>query len=342
MISFKKVNFVIEDVDKEKNYCKFVVSPLSKNFGITLGNSLRRIMLSSLQGSAIFAIEMEGVVHEFTAVPGIVENVTEIIFNLRKVIFKNKIDFGDEVIKLEIDKKGPGDVLAKDIKKNPMIEIINPEIKIASLAEKGHLKMFLYLRLGIGYEIAEVNETEHKLSIQNLIYVDSNYSSVLNANYNVETIHIKNNNDIFEKLTLEIKTNGSITPQEAVANAANIFISYLEKFSSFGKELQKVSFKEDDVVEKKRSEKENITINDLDLSVRSTNCLIKANINTLEDLSKKSISELKNIDHLGFKSLEEIVNKMKDIKSKGIEGGLDVDFKEKDTKKTKTKKEENK
>ena len=337
MISFKKINFVIEDVDKEKKYCKFVISPLFKNFGITLGNSLRRIMLNSLQGLAVFAVEIEGVAHEFTVVPNVVEEVTEIILNLRKVIFKNKIDFGEEVIKLKIDKKGPGDVLAKDIEKNPMIEIINPETKIATLTEKGHLKMSLYLRLGMGYETSEVNEMEHKLPNQNLIYVDSNYSSISKVSYNVENIHIKNNNDIFEKLILEVHTNGLFTPQEAVANAANILISHLEKFSNIEKELQKISFKENEiVVEKKYNEKESIAINDLDLSVRSTNCLIKANINTLDDLTKKTIPELKKIDNLGSKSLSEIIKKIKNI-SKNNEKN---DLKKVDSKKKNKKKEE--
>ncbi|MBP5301504.1 MAG: DNA-directed RNA polymerase subunit alpha [Bacilli bacterium] len=311
MILFKDLDFNIELSDKDQNYCKFSVLPLSKNFGITIGNALRRILLNSLPGVAVFAVEIKDVVHEFSTISGIVEDVTQIIFNLRKVIFRSKTDFGG-FIKLKINKKGSGKVLASDIELPSNVDIVNPNMEIANLTDSGNLEMFIYIRIGTGYATAEINQIENKVfgRDQGIIYVDSNYSSILNANYKVENIYDKN--DIFEKLIFEVKTNGLFTPQQAIANAANILIAHLNKFANIEKELQKITFKKDIKIDDvKHEEADATTILDLDLSVRSTNALKRAGIETLEDLIKKTPLELKKIHNLGKKSAAEILEKLK-------------------------------
>ena len=309
--AFQKMNFHVEVLDEQTNYGKFVVEPLERGFGLTIGNALRRVLLSALPGASIFAVEIDGARHEFSALDGIEEDVMTIILNLKGLILKID-DESEETKRLEIDKKGPCVVTAGDIECPGLVSVVNPDLKIATLNKEGRLHMSLFARCGRGYITAENNKAnnEHPNQI-GYIDTDSNYSPVTKVSYEVEPTRVKHDSH-FDKLTIEVTTNGAIKPQDAVANAANILIAHLEQFANV-ENLMKVQF-EEPVVEVVEENKVNDTpIEDLDLSVRSYNCLKRANIATVYDLTQKTEDEMMKVRNLGKKSLKEVKEKLQSM-----------------------------
>lgn len=309
---------VLDEKTAKENYGKFVIQPLERGFGVTLGNSLRRVLLSSLTGAAINAVKIEGVLHEFTSVPGIVEDVTEIILNLKQVRMKisNK-----KANKLELTLKGPGELTAKDLQDvSADIEILNPDLHIATLNKDANLGMEVRFGLGKGY----VPGNEQIIADQTigLIPIDSIYTPIKNVRYDVENVRIGERND-YEKLSLEVTTDGSITPEDALSSAANILRDHVNLFINFDVEQE-----EDKVESEKDAESERIrkilttSVDDLELSVRSHNCLKAANIKTLGDLVRKDESEMLKFRNFGRKSLAELQDI---VDNYSLDFGMDVD-----------------
>ena len=306
--AFKKMNFHVEVLNEETNYGKFVIEPLERGFGLTIGNALRRVLLSALPGASIFAVEIDGARHEFSSLDGVNEDVMTIVLNLKDLILKIDDD-SEETRRLEIDKKGPCTVYAKDIECPGMVSVINPDLEIAHLAKDGHLHMSLFCRSGRGYVTAESNKASNDHPNQiGRIDTDSNYSPVTKTSYEVEPTRVKHDSH-FDKLTIEVWTNGSIKPQEAISNAANILIAHLQEFAN-EENLKKVEFEEPQVEVKEENKVNETPIEDLDLSVRSYNCLKRANITTVYELTQKTEDEMMKVRNLGKKSLKEVKEKL--------------------------------
>ena len=311
MHKFEKANFNIDQYDETENYGRFVIEPLERGFGTTLGNALRRVMLSSLPGDAITSVKIDGVAHEFQKIDGVVEDVTAIVLNLKGIVIKNHAKDENKIIRLT--KNTPGVVTAGDIEKDADIEILNPDQVIATLVEGGSLNMEMTIGSGRGYVVADDN----KKLLQNdktkigAIAIDSLYSPVERINYEVETARVGQNNN-FDKLILEVWTNGSISPEEALALAARILIEHFEILTSLNAIADEtglmISKSEDPSVKILET-----SIDDLDFSVRAYNCLKRANILTLKDLVDKSENEMMKIRNLGKKSLKEVMDKVKDM-----------------------------
>ena len=304
---FERFGISQADYDGTENYGRFVIEPLERGFGQTLGNSLRRVLLSSLPGASVYAVEVEGARHEFTALDGVEEDVTSIILNLKDLVLK--IPEGDDSNKrLEISVQGPATVLAKDIILPAGVEVINPELEIAHIAEGGSLKMVLHARNGRGYVTGEQNKIIHSGLSLGTISTDSNYSPVRKANYTVESTRVGHDSR-FDKLTIEVWTNGSITPQEALAMSAELLILHLNKFLDVADITRDINIeKEEETVEENKYE--NFTIEELDLSVRSYNCLKRAGIATILELTDKTEEDMMKVKNLGKKSLKEIKEKL--------------------------------
>ncbi len=309
---------VIEDSSATEKYGKFIIQPLERGFGVTLGNSFRRVLLSSLTGAAITAIKIDGVLHEFTAVPGVVEDVSEIILNLKKVRMKvlNK-----KANKIELSLAGERKLTAQDIQDHcPDIEILNPEQHIATLNDDAKLTMELRFGFGKGY----VPSNEQIIADQTIgiIPIDSIFTPIVNVKYNVENVRIGERND-FEKLTIEVLTDGSITPDEALSSSGKILKDHVNLFIHFDQEPE-----EDKVESEKDAEAERIknilitSVDDLELSVRSHNCLKAANIKTLGDLVRRDENEMLKFRNFGRKSLAELIEI---VDNYGLEFGMDVD-----------------
>ncbi|MGX0855534.1 DNA-directed RNA polymerase subunit alpha [Staphylococcus epidermidis] len=306
MIEIEKPRIETIEVSEDAKFGKFVVEPLERGYGTTLGNSLRRILLSSLPGAAVKYIEIEGVLHEFSAVDNVVEDVSTIIMNIKKLALKI---YSEEDKTLEIDVKDEGEVTASDITHDSDVEILNPELKIATVSKGGHLKVHLVANKGRGYALAEQNNTSD-LPI-GVIPVDSLYSPVERVNYTVENTRVGQSSD-FDKLTLDVWTNGSITPQESVSLAAKIMTEHLNIFVSLTDEAQNAEI----MIEKEEDQKEKVlemSIEELDLSVRSYNCLKRAGINSVQELADKSEADMMKVRNLGRKSLEEVKYKLEDL-----------------------------
>jgi len=306
MIEIEKPNIECLDLDPENGYGKFTVEPLERGYGTTLGNSLRRILLSSLPGGAINSIKIDGVLHEFSTVPGVVEDVTEIILNVKELALAIHSD-GEKTLVIDADKEGI--VTAADIKVDADVEILNPELYICTLAKGGKLHAEMTAHKGRGYVSAERNK---QANIENqtigLIPVDSIYTPVKKVNYTIENTRVGQITD-FDKLTLEVWTNKTIKAEEAVSLAAKIMSEHLNLFIDLSEKAKNTEF----MVEKEDSGKEKIlemTIEELDLSVRSYNCLKRAGINTVHDLTEKTQEEMIKVRNLGSKSLEEVLNKI--------------------------------
>ncbi len=307
MIGIEKPKIEISEVKPDGTFGKFVVEPLERGFGITLGNSLRRVLLSSLPGYAITSAKIDGILHEFTTIPGVKEDVTEIILNLKSVILKMQ---GEEEKRLYIDVDEAGEVTAADIQTDSEVEIINLEQHIATLEEGAKLSMELTCDCGRGYVSAERNKDLIKPPI-GVIAVDSIYSPVLKVNYNVENTRVGQITD-YDKLTLEVWTDGTTSAQEAVSLAAKILNEHLALFADLSDEIYDTEI----MVVKNDSRKEKVlemTIDDLDLSVRSYNCLKRAGINTVEDLTAKSGEDMMKVRNLGRKSLDEVIAKLSSL-----------------------------
>ncbi|MCL1952060.1 MAG: DNA-directed RNA polymerase subunit alpha [Oscillospiraceae bacterium] len=307
MIGIEKPKIEISEIKPDGTFGKFVVEPLERGFGITLGNSLRRVLLSSLPGYAITSAKIDGILHEFTTIPGVKEDVTEIILNLKGVVLRM---FGEEEKRLYIDVDEPGEVTAEDIQTDSEVQIINRDQHIATLEEGAKLSMELTCDCGRGYVSAERNKDRIKPPI-GVIAVDSIYSPVVKVNYTVENTRVGQITD-YDKLTLEIWTDGTTSAQEAVSLAAKILNEHLALFADLSDEV----FDTEIMVVKNDSRKEKVlemTIDDLDLSVRSYNCLKRAGINTVEDLTEKSGDDMMKVRNLGRKSLDEVIAKLSSL-----------------------------
>lgn len=304
---FERFGISQADYDGTENYGRFVIEPLERGFGQTLGNSLRRVLLSSLPGASLYAVEVEGARHEFTALEGVEEDVTSIILNLKGLVLRiPEEDDGNK--RLEIDVKGPAVVTAKDIVLPAGVEVVNPDLEIAHLVEGGSLHMVLHARNGRGYITGEQNKTIHTGLALGTISTDSNYSPVRKANYTVENTRVGHDSR-FDKLTIEVWTDGSILPQEALAKSAQILIAHLEKFLDVANITRDINIeKEEKQVEENKYE--NFTIEELDLSVRSYNCLKRAGIQTILELTDRTEEDMMKVKNLGKKSLKEIKEKL--------------------------------
>ena len=304
MIGIEKPRIETAELAADGTYGKIVVEPLERGYGVTLGNSLRRILLSSLPGYAITSVKIDGVLHEFSTIPGVKEDVTEIILNLKNVILKIH---GEGPKTVYIDASGEGEVLAGDIKCDSEVEIINPDFHICTLDKDAHINMELTVNKGRGYVSAEQNKKLMQPVI-GVIAIDSIYTPILKANYTIDDIRVGQEIG-FDKLTLEVWTNGTITATEAVSLGAKFLNEHLALFGDLSGEAYDTEI----LVDKGEDTKEKIlemTIEELDLSVRSFNCLKRAGINNVEDLTNKTEDDMMKVRNLGKKSLDEVINKL--------------------------------
>ncbi|OKQ10253.1 DNA-directed RNA polymerase subunit alpha [Streptococcus pneumoniae] len=304
MIEFEKPN--ITKIDENKDYGKFVIEPLERGYGTTLGNSLRRVLLASLPGAAVTSINIDGVLHEFDTVPGVREDVMQIILNIKRIAVKSYVE--DEKI-IELDVEGPAEVTAGDILTDSDIEIVNPDHYLFTIGEGSSLKATMTVNSGRGYVPADENKKDN--APVGTLAVDSIYTPVTKVNYQVEPARV-GSNDGFDKLTLEILTNGTIIPEDALGLSARILTEHLDLFTN----LTEIA-KSTEVMKEADTESDDRildrTIEELDLSVRSYNCLKRAGINTVHDLTEKSEAEMMKVRNLGRKSLEEVKLKLIDL-----------------------------
>lgn len=307
MIEIEKPKIDIVEISEDGRYGKFVWEPLERGYGITMGNSLRRVLLSSLSGAAVTSVKINGVLHEFSTIPGVRDDVTDIILNLKELCLKM---YTDEPKILRIEAQGPGEVLAGDILSDPDIDILNPELHLATLDDGGSLVMEMNVERGRGYVRAEKNKRpDHVIGI---IPVDSIFTPIPKVNYSVTPTRVGNVTD-YDKLTLEVWTNGSMRPEEAVSKAAGIMVAHLKLFQSMAgtpvdEDSMEGTFSEPP--EETGSKTMEMTIEDLDLSVRSYNCLKRAGINTIAELVQKTEDDMMKVRNLGRKSMEEVKKKL--------------------------------
>lgn len=308
MIEIEKPRIETEELTEDGKHGRFVVEPLERGFGNTLGNSLRRVLLSSLEGCAVTSIKIDGVLHEFSTIPGVKEDVTEIVLNMKSVVAK-LYETSPKVV--EISAQGPCVVTAGDIKCDSEVEILNPEQHIATLGEDAKLNMEITIDKGRGYIPAERNKLISGNNVIGVLPIDSIYTPVLKVNYTVDNTRVGQITD-YDKLTLDVWTNGVINAQEAVSLAAKVLTEHVNLFVNLSDKASSAEV----MVEKDDKGKEKIlemTIEDLDLSVRSFNCLKRAGINTVEDLINKSEEDMMKVRNLGRKSLEEVIQKLNSL-----------------------------
>ena len=303
MIEFEKPNIECLEIDDTNNYAKFVCEPLERGYGVTIGNSLRRILLSSLPGTAITSVKIDGVLHEFSTIPNVVEDVPEIIVNLKNVRLKSD-DIEEKI--LRIDFNGEGEVTAGDIVTDGTVEVLNPDLHIATVAEGGHLKMEMTADKGRGYNSAEKNKKPNQdISV---LPIDSIYTPVKKVNYQVENTRVGQMVD-YDKLVIEVWTDGSLKAHEALSLAAKVMTGHLELFIDLSETTKNTQV----MIEKEEAKKEKVlemSIEELELSVRSFNCLKRAGIATVEDLTNKSESDMMKVRNLGKKSFDEVTAKL--------------------------------
>lgn len=315
MIEFEKPNIECLEINEENNYAKFVCEPLERGYGVTLGNSLRRILLSSLPGCAITGVKIEGVVHEFSTIPNVVEDVPEIIVNLKGVRLKS---YDNEEKTLKIDFKGEGEVKAGDIITDGTVEVLNPDLHIATVAEGGSLKMEMTADKGRGYNTASKNKKPNQDI--SMLPIDSIYTPVKKVNYTVESTRVGQMID-FDKLVIEVWTDGSLKADEALSLAAKVMTEHLSLFIDLSEATKNTQV----MVEKEESMKEKVlemSIEELELSVRSFNCLKRVGISTVEDLTNKTEAEMLKVRNLGKKSFDEVTNKLHSL---GLDFAADED-----------------
>lgn len=311
MNKFERAQFEIKEYDETSNYGKFVIQPLEGGFGMTLGNALRRVLLSSLPGAAVYSVKIEGVYHEFTSIPGVGEDVTGIVLNIKDLIL-NISD--DETYTLRVSQKGPKVVTAADIECPTNVEIINKDHIIATLAEGAVLEMELKARKGRGYVSSDDNKLIFQGSTQGMgtIYTDSIYTPIERVKYAVEPTRVGQDSN-YDSLVMEIWTDGSIEPQHALSLGSKILMDHLEQIVA----IKDMVYEQDSVIKPDVSGQENpmatLMIEDLDLSVRSYNCLKRAGIQTVEELTQKSEDEMMRIRNLGKKSLKEVKDKLEEL-----------------------------
>jgi len=303
MIEFEKPNIECVETDDKRNYAKFICEPLERGYGMTIGNSLRRILLSSLPGAAITSVKINGVVHEFSTVQGVVEDVPELIVNLKGV--RLKVHDNEEKI-IRIDHKGAGEITAADITTDGTVEILNPWLHIATTSGNCDLHMEMTVNRGRGYNVAEKNKKDNNPI--DVLPIDSIFTPVKKVNYSVENTRVGQMVD-FDKLTIEVWTDGSLKPFEALSLAAKVMTGHLELFIDLSETAKNTQV----MVEKEESKKEKVLempIEELELSVRSYNCLKRAGISTVEDLTNKTQDDMMKVRNLGKKSLDEVTNKL--------------------------------
>ena len=303
MIEFEKPNIECLEVDDNNNYAKFVCEPLERGYGVTIGNSLRRILLSSLTGCALTSVKIEGVLHEFSSIPNVVEDVPEIIVNLKNV--RIKLTENEEKV-MRINFKGEGEVTAGDIITDGTVEILNPDLHIATVAEGGQLIMELTADMGRGYSPSEKNKKPNQdISV---LPIDSIYTPVKKVNYQVKNTRVGQMVD-YDKLIIEVWTDGSLKAHEALSLAAKVMTGHLELFIDLSEATKNTQV----MIEKEESKKEKVletSIEELELSVRSFNCLKRAGISTVEDLTNRSENDMMKVRNLGKKSLDEVIAKL--------------------------------
>ena len=311
MQKFERAQFEVKEYDDSKHYGKFVFEPLERGFGTTIGNALRRVLLSSLPGAAVFSIKVDGVYHEFTSIPGIVEDVSSMILNIKTLVMKIQ---DDEVYTLRISKQGPGEVTGADIICPEGVEILSKDLHICTLEEGGVLEMELDARIGRGYVSADGNKRLYQNPNQPLgiIYTDSIYTPIEKVSYSVDPTRVGQNAN-YDKVTLEIWTDSSISPAESLAMSAKILIDHLELLTSVDEAVNDM----ESVMKEAQGEVQNkglvMMIEDLDLSVRSYNCLKRAGIQTVEELTQRTEDEMMRVRNLGKKSLKEVKDKLYDL-----------------------------
>ncbi|MCR5486661.1 MAG: DNA-directed RNA polymerase subunit alpha [Lachnospiraceae bacterium] len=311
MLEFEKPKIEILDVSEDKKYARFVCQPLERGYGITLGNSLRRIMLSSLPGTAVSQIKIDGVLHEFSSIPGVKEDVTEIVLNVKNIAIRNNSSQKDEIKTAYIEYEGEGEVTAADIQCDQDIEIVNKDQHIATLSGGKDTKLYMELTIsnGRGYRSADDNKSAD-LPI-GMIAIDSIYTPVERVNMSVENTRVGQQTD-FDKLTLDVYTNGTLTPEEAVSLAAKVLNEHLNLFVDLSEAASRTevmtSRKEDAKVDVR-----SMSIDELELSVRSYNCLKRAGINTVAELTNKTSDDMMKVRNLGRKSLDEVLAKLKEL-----------------------------
>lgn len=310
MLDFKEPNIKIADISEDKKYGRFVVEPLERGYGTTLGNSLRRIMLSSLPGTAVSHIKIDGVVHEFSSIPGVKEDVTEIIMNIKSLAIKNNSD-SDEVKTAYIEASGEGVVTAADIQVDSDIEIVNPDQVIATLSGGPDCKLYIEMTIvnGRGYVSSDKNKRDD-LPI-NVIAIDSIFTPVERVNIQIENTRVGQITD-YDKLTLEIFTNGTIEPSDAVSLAAKVLSVHLNSFINLSENAKKAVI----IAPSEEDDKEKVlemNIDELELSVRSYNCLKRAGINTVEELCNRTSEDMMKVRNLGRKSLDEVLAKLNEL-----------------------------
>ena len=303
MIEFEKPNIECLAINEDESYGKFVCEPLERGYGMTIGNSLRRILLSSLPGAAITSVKIDGVLHEFSTIPNVIEDVPEIIVNLKSVRLKM---YENEAKTIKIDFKGEGEVKAGDIITDSSIEILNPDLHIATVAEGGSLNMEMTVDKGRGYNVADKNKVQNQAI--DVLPIDSIFTPVRKVNYSVENTRVGQTVD-YDKLTIEVWTDGSLKAYEALSLAAKVMTGHLELFIDLSEAARNTKV----MVEKAESKRERILempIEDLELSVRSYNCLKRAGISTVQDLANKTEADMMKVRNLGKKSLDEVINKL--------------------------------
>ncbi|MCX8002943.1 MAG: DNA-directed RNA polymerase subunit alpha [Anoxybacillus mongoliensis] len=306
MLEIEKPKIETVEISEDAKYGKFVVEPLERGYGTTLGNSLRRILLSSLPGAAVTSVQIDGVLHEFSTIDGVVEDVTTIILNIKKLALKI---YSDEEKTLEIDVQGEGVVTAADITHDSDVEILNPDLHIATLAKDGRLRIRMTAKRGRGYTPADANKREDQPI--GVIPIDSIYTPVSRVSYQVENTRVGQMTN-YDKLTIDVWTDGSIGPKEAISLGAKILTEHLNIFVNLTDEAQHAEI----MIEKEEDQKEKVlemTIEELDLSVRSYNCLKRAGINTVQELAQKTEEDMMKVRNLGRKSLEEVKAKLEEL-----------------------------
>ncbi len=307
---FQPFSIKVEVNDEKEHFSRFVISPLERGFGLTIGNALRRVLLSALPGASVFAVEIEGVRHEFSAIEGVEEDVTAIVLNLKDLVLKIS-DNSSEPKRLTIDFKGPGVLKASDLVLPAMVEVVNPDLEIAHLNERGHIKMTVFAATGRGYLTGEANKIERKINQIGVIPTDSNYSPVVKVAYSVEPTRVEHDSK-FDKLTLEVTTNGSIKPYEAVAMASQLLVAHFGEFTKLDEVVKNYKLVKEEV-HSEENKYQDMMIEELDLSVRSNNCLKRAGISTVMELTQKSEDEMMKVRNLGKKSLKEVKEKLASI-----------------------------
>ena len=308
MIEIEKPRIETEELTEDGKYGKFVVEPLERGFGNTLGNSLRRVLLSSLEGCAVTSIKIDGVLHEFSTIPGVKEDVTEIVLNMKSLVAKLH-ETSPKVI--EIAAEGPCEVKAADIKCDDEVEILNPELHIATLGEGAKLNMEITVDKGRGYIPSERNKQLSGNNVIGVLPIDSIYTPVLKVNYTVDNTRVGQITD-YDKLTIEVFTNGTIEPSDAVSLAAKVLSAHLKSFINLSDKTEGIpvmSTEDDDSKDKVLD----MSIDELELSVRSYNCLKRAGINTVAELCNRTSEDMMKVRNLGRKSLEEVLAKLKEL-----------------------------